>query len=66
MIVDSIELENGNKINFTRSRAGGVTISFDKGGIPSALKGLWLDLHRAKEKALYYVANRPKSKTKEK
>ena len=61
----TLELENGNKINFTSDpRTTFWRISFEKGGIPAELSGQYTDYEEAVYRAETYLARREKNKTK--
>lgn len=60
----SLELENGNVVHFTTDpRTSFWRISFDKGGIPKELSGLYTDYKDAVYAAETYLARREKNKT---
>jgi len=57
--VKTIELENGNKVNFTAGPKHPFwTISFEKGGIPEELSGMYTDLDKAIHAVKRYVERR--------
>lgn len=56
----TIELENGNKVNFTAGpRYPFWTISFEKGGVPKELSGMYQYYEDAVYAVKKSVANRP-------
>lgn len=62
--METLELENGNKVHFKQHpRYGTWSVNFDKGGIPDILSGEFQFLNELKEKVAYYLANREKNKT---
>lgn len=62
---ETLELENGNKVHFTKHpRYGFWSVNFDKGGIPSILQGHWQSLTDLKAKVAYYLEHREKNRTK--
>lgn len=64
-IVRTIEMENGNKVNFTSGpRHPFWRVSFEKGGMPKELQGSYTDFHRAHTAVKNYLARRPLNKTK--
>lgn len=65
MDVDTVELENGNKLHYKKHpRYGTWSVNFDKGGLPAYLEGQWQSLDDLKVKVEYYLANREKNRTK--
>lgn len=61
----TLELENGNKVNFTSDpRTAFWRISFEKGGVPAELSGQYTDYKVAVYEAERYLARREKNKTK--
>lgn len=57
--VRTVELENGNKINFTCGPKHPYwSISFEKGGIPQELSGVFTDYEKAYNAAVRYVEKR--------
>ncbi len=56
----TLELENGNKVNFTAGpRYPYWTVSFEKGPIPANLQGSWQYYDDAVEAVRRSVLNRP-------
>lgn len=65
MMVETVELENGNKLHYTKHpRYGTWSVSFDKGGIPSVLEGQFQSLNDLKARTEYYLSIREKNKTR--
>lgn len=63
-MIETIELENGNKAHFKKNpRFGTWSVNFDKGGIPEILEGEWQSLPDLKAKTEYYLSIREKNKT---
>jgi hypothetical protein len=63
--METIELENGNKVHFKKHpRYGLWSVNFDKGGTPAILQGYFQSLADLKEKTEYYLASREKNPTK--
>lgn len=63
-IVRTVNLENGNKVNFsTGPKYPFWKISFEKGGIPAELSGQYTDFDKAVYAAEKYLAKRPRNKT---
>lgn len=62
---ETVELENGNKLHYTKHpRYGTWSVNFDKGGIPEVLQGQFQSLHDLKAKTEYYLSIREKNKTR--
>jgi hypothetical protein len=58
-IVRTVEMENGNKVNFTTGEKWPYwRISFENGGIPAELSGLYTDFDKAYEAARRYIEGR--------
>lgn len=58
-------LENGNKVHYTKHpRYGLWSVSFDRGGIPASLDGMYQSLPELQEKVEYYLSIREKNRTK--
>lgn len=64
-MVETVELENGNKLHYTKHpRYGTWSVNFDKGGIPSVLEGQFQSLNDLKAKTEYYLSIREKNRTR--
>lgn len=64
-MVETVELENGNKLHYTKHpRYGTWSVNFDKGGIPEILQGQFQSLSDLKAKTEYYLSIREKNKTR--
>jgi hypothetical protein len=64
-MIETIELENGNKVHYKRHpRYGTWSVNFDKGGIPESLSGEWQSLPDLKTRVNYYLSIREKNKTR--
>lgn len=64
-MVETVELENGNKLHYTKHpRYGTWSVNFDKGGIPEILQGQFQSLNDLKAKTEYYLSIREKNKTR--
>lgn len=62
---ETIELENGNKLHYTKHpRYGTWSVNFDKGGIPARLQGQFQSILELKAKTEYYLSIREKNKTR--
>ena len=63
-IVRTIEMENGNKVNFTSGpRHPFWRVSFEKGGMPKELQGQYTDFDRAVLAVKTYLERRHMNKT---
>lgn len=64
-MTETYELENGNKVHYTKHpRYGTWSVNFDKGGIPAILQGQFQSLLDLKAKTEYYLSIREKNRTK--
>lgn len=62
--METIELDNGNKVHFKKDpRYGYWSVNFDKGGIPKELEGQYTSLPFLKERVEHYLSIREKNRT---
>lgn len=60
-----VELESGNKLHYTKHpRYGMWSVHFDKGPIPSSLRGMYQSLPALQAKVEHYLSIREKNPTK--